>query len=118
MILPHDNALCTPAFEGQADIVNLGLLPSAYAGLPIALSALNSHTGGLLRVHDEVGLPPGAAVKAKARTDKALETAERVMRLAREQSKEVRVNVEEVVFVKTLGPNLEHLVFDLFVQPV
>lgn len=117
LILPHDNALCTSAFEDQADIVNLGLLPSAEAGLPVALAALNPRTGGLLRVHDEVSLPPGAAFKAHARKAKAEQVAGLVAALAKEKHREVQVDVEKIVMVKSLGTNLEHLVFDLMVRP-
>ena len=119
MIFPCNNADCLVAFEGQADHVNLGLLPFARDGLILAVKAVRS-TGGVLRLHEEVLVPAGdKETKAASRMAWAGVVSKIVQELVHSRtdwSGMARAVVEEVVKVKTLGKELEHLVADIRVE--
>jgi tRNA G37 N-methylase Trm5 len=117
ILMPFPNQDCLPVFRSQADIVNLGLLPDALEGLPVAVDALKN-TGGVLRIHGEVQL--NMAGKARCRE----EWAEGLVELLQEHAKlrwqdftRDSIQVQAIMVVKSLSKDLEHCIADVIIQP-
>jgi tRNA G37 N-methylase Trm5 len=102
---PGDNAASLIYFEGRADRVSLGLIPSSEAGWPVAVRALKP-AGGWMHVHGNVG--------CRAEGEWCARLGEAVRALAAEAGREWRVEVRHLERVKSYAPGINHVVADVY----
>ena len=105
-----DNANALPHFEGTADRVNLGLIPSSEAGWPLAVRALKP-AGGTLHVHANVSSEPGAEAAFGAAMLASLD------RLAEAAGRQWELRLDHIERVKWYAPKLRHCVLDVSCVP-
>lgn len=106
-----DNANALPHFEGTADRVNLGLIPSSEAGWPLAVRALKP-AGGTLHVHANVSSEPGAEAAFGAAMLASLD------RLAVAAGRQWELRLDHIERVKWYAPKLRHCVLDVSCVPM
>ncbi|KAL0974108.1 hypothetical protein UPYG_G00215460 [Umbra pygmaea] len=120
-----------------ADRVNLGLIPSAEDGWPVACRLLRQRTGGMLHIHQNVTTPPQHPVKEKVdiyrdqdevspkRNDReawgvwAKDTAARIASLLQDINGALwTTDIKHIEHVKSYAPHIHHIVLDLDCRPV
>mmetsp|Transcript_23905 Transcript_23905/g.39540 ORF Transcript_23905/g.39540 Transcript_23905/m.39540 type:complete len:373 (-) Transcript_23905:145-1263(-) len=101
-----DNACSLPAFAGEADRVNLGLIPSSEAGWPVAVAALRPN-GGRLHVHANVDSRDDGERRWLEALQKQLEA------LATVAGREWMIQIEHIERVKWYAPHIRHVVADV-----
>jgi tRNA wybutosine-synthesizing protein 2 len=106
-LYPGDNRLSVSAFEGKADRVNLGLLPSSESGWDVAVRALNRTKGGWLHIHVNLRKEEVQGFKDTILT--------RVGKLLSSWSfqEHIEPQVVHVERVKSFSPKVFHYVFDV-----
>lgn len=108
-----DNALALAAFEGRADRVNLGLIPSSEAGWPLAVRALRPE-GGWLHVHANVSSSEEGRACWLAHLTATLGALSRGIEGRQSWAEPTVVHVERV---KGYAPRIDHLVADVRLGP-
>ncbi|KAJ9090098.1 S-adenosylmethionine-dependent methyltransferase [Entomophthora muscae] len=112
VICPGNNEDYLPLFKNKAQHVNLGLIPSSIQGYPLAVQAIDETTGGFLHIHENVN--DDSIEKLKAEVIDKIYNLFQELRPEREWSVTPQTHVE---VVKSYGPHIYHVVFDLFCHP-
>ncbi|KAI0243882.1 tRNA wybutosine-synthesizing protein 2 [Massospora cicadina] len=99
-------------FVNKAQHVNLGLIPSSAQGYPLAVQAIDEGTGGYLHIHENVNEDRIEEAKAEV-----LDKIASLFKLLRPES-QWSIESSHVEVVKSYGPHIYHVVFDLFCRPL
>jgi len=118
-ILQGDNREVCPV--NVADRINLGLIPTSEMSWETAVNALKIKTGGYLHIHANVDVKKDSEKKLIPKPDWqewALYARGEVERLFKKRTNdEWSIRIENIEYVKSYGPRVDHLVLDLICRP-
>ncbi|KAI8459887.1 S-adenosyl-L-methionine-dependent methyltransferase [Phakopsora pachyrhizi] len=117
IILPFSNQQGLRLYRGLAEHVNLGLLPDSIPFVQIAIEALRPDLGGHIHVHTELDLI--LENQPKDNLSAAQKSAQRLIEkiLSLQNFRIELVDCVGIYFVKPIGPQKYHVVFQIRVGP-